>query len=172
CGAPGIMIFGLYARDGGQPFDVVALHGMVRDAHGKKMSKSFGNVVDPLAWVDRFGPDATRFPLARGANPRAKGATVDGDLPAPAELSTVDRWILSRLQRVTAQVDEHFENFELAKACDLLYHFAWGDVCDWYVELSKPVLGGPQGQQTRRVLGHVLDSLLRLLHPVIPFVTE
>jgi len=195
-----MMMFGLFAMDGLQPFDVVALHGMVRDAHGKKMSKSFGNVVDPLDWVDRFGADATRFTLARGANPGAdvpvseewcqgsrnfcnklwnatrfallNGATVDGDLPAPAELSTVDRWILSRLQRVTAQVDEHFENFELAKACDLLYHFAWDDVCDWYVELSKPVLGGPQGQQTRRVLGHVLDSLLRLLHPVIPFVTE
>jgi valyl-tRNA synthetase len=195
-----MMMFGLYAMDGRQPFDVVALHGMVRDAHGKKMSKSFGNVVDPLDWVERFGADATRFTLARGANPGAdvpvseewcqgsrnfcnklwnatrfallNGATVDGDLPAPAELSTVDRWVLSRLQDVTAQVDNYFETFEFAKACDTLYHFAWDDVCDWYVELSKPVLAGDAPDNTRRVLGHVLESLLRLLHPVIPFVTE
>ncbi|GIJ57654.1 valine--tRNA ligase [Virgisporangium aurantiacum] len=192
-----MMMFGLYAMDGRQPFDVVALHGMVRDQYGKKMSKSFGNVVDPLDWIERFGADATRFTLARGANPGAdvpvseewcqgsrnfcnklwnatrfalmNGATVEGDMPT--ELNTVDRWILSRLQHVTAQVDQYFETFELAKACDTLYHFAWDDVCDWYVELSKPVLA--QGSEsTRRVLGHVLDTLLRLLHPVIPFVTE
>jgi valyl-tRNA synthetase len=189
-----MMMFGLYAMDGRQPFDVVALHGMVRDAHGKKMSKSFGNVVDPLDWIERFGADATRFTLARGANPGAdvpvseewcqgsrnfcnklwnatrfalmNGATVDGDLPT--DLNTVDRWILSRLQHVTKQVDDYFEAFEFAKACDTLYHFAWDDVCDWYLELSKP--GMSDG--TRRVLGHVLDTLLRLLHPVIPFVTE
>ncbi|MFG3301754.1 valine--tRNA ligase [Micromonospora chersina] len=197
-----MMMFGLYAMDGVQPFDVVALHGMVRDEHGKKMSKSFGNVVDPLDWIDRFGADATRFTLARGANPGQdvpvseewcqgsrnfcnklwnatrfallNGAHTEGSLPAPAELSTVDRWILSRLAHVTAEVDEQFEAYEFAKVCDLLYHFAWDDVCDWYVELSKPVLaeGGPAADATRRVLGHVLDQLLRLLHPVIPFVTE
>jgi valyl-tRNA synthetase len=197
-----MMMFGLYAMDGRQPFDVIALHGLVRDRHGKKMSKSFGNVVDPLDWIDRFGADATRFTLARGANPGAdvavseewcqgsrnfcnklwnatrfallNGATVAGDLPDPDELSTVDRWILSRLQHVIAEVDEEFEAYEFAKGCDTLYHFAWDDVCDWYVELTKPVLaaGGPAAEHTRRVLGHVLDQLLRLLHPVIPFVTE
>ena len=198
-----MMMFGLYAMDGVQPFDVVALHGMVRDQHGKKMSKSFGNVVDPLDWIDRFGADATRFTLARGANPGSdvpvseewcqgsrnfcnklwnatrfalmNGAhTSTAPLPEPSELSTVDRWILSRLQHVTAEVDEQFEAFEFAKVCDVLYHFAWDDVCDWYVELAKPVLaeGGPAADATRRVLGHVLDQLLRLLHPVIPFVTE
>ncbi|WP_433686975.1 valine--tRNA ligase [Micromonospora carbonacea] len=197
-----MMMFGLYAMDGRQPFDVVALHGMVRDEHGKKMSKSFGNVVDPLDWIDRFGADATRFTLARGANPGQdvpvsedwcqgsrnfcnklwnatrfalmNGAHVDGPLPDAGQLSTVDRWILSRLAYVTAEVDEQFEAYEFAKVCDLLYHFAWDDVCDWYVELSKPVLaeGGPAADATRRVLGHVLDQLLRLLHPVIPFVTE
>ncbi|PSK62542.1 Valine--tRNA ligase [Micromonospora sp. MH33] len=197
-----MMMFGLYAMDGVQPFDVVALHGMVRDEHGKKMSKSFGNVVDPLDWIDRFGADATRFTLARGANPGQdvpvseewcqgsrnfcnklwnatrfallNGAHTEGPVPAPAELSTVDRWILSRLAHVTAEVDEQFEAYEFAKVCDLLYHFAWDDVCDWYVELSKPVLaeGGPAADATRRVLGHVLDQLLRLLHPVIPFVTD
>ncbi|BFU46447.1 valine--tRNA ligase [Krasilnikovia sp. MM14-A1004] len=197
-----MMMFGLYAMGGRQPFDVVALHGMVRDGHGKKMSKSFGNVVDPLDWIERYGADATRFTLARGANPGSdvpiseewcqgsrnfcnklwnatrfalmNGATVAGDLPAAGELSTIDRWILSRLQHVVAEVDELFAAYEFAKVCDTLYHFAWDDVCDWYVELSKPVLAadGADGQRSRRVLGHVLDQLLRLLHPVIPFVTE
>ncbi|SCF47133.1 valine--tRNA ligase [Micromonospora mirobrigensis] len=197
-----MMMFGLYAMDGVQPFDTVALHGMVRDEHGKKMSKSFGNVVDPLDWIDRYGADATRFTLARGANPGGdvpvsedwcqgsrnfcnklwnatrfallNGAHTQGELPAADQLSTVDRWILSRLAHVTAEVDEQFEAYEFAKVCDLLYHFAWDDVCDWYVELSKPVLaeGGAGADATRRVLGHVLDQLLRLLHPVIPFVTE
>jgi valyl-tRNA synthetase len=197
-----MMMFGLYAMDGERPFDVVALHGMVRDAHGKKMSKSFGNVVDPLDWIERYGADATRFTLTRGANPGSdvpiseewcqgsrnfcnklwnatrfalmNGATVDGPLPEPAELNSVDRWILSRLQHVIAEVDEQFATYEFAKVCDTLYHFAWDDVCDWYVELSKPVLaaGGPKAARSQRVLGHVLDQLLRLLHPVIPFVTE
>lgn len=197
-----MMMFGLYAMDGRPPFDVVALHGMVRDQFGKKMSKSFGNVVDPLDWIDRYGADATRFTLARGANPGQdvpvseewcqgsrnfcnklwnatrfalmNGAHTTGDLPPTEQLSTVDRWILSRLAHVTAEVDEQFEAYEFAKVCDLLYHFAWDDVCDWYVELSKPVLaeGGERAEASRRVLGHVLDQLLRLLHPVIPFVTE
>ena len=193
-----MMMFGLYANDGVQPFHVIALHGMVRDQHGKKMSKSFGNVVDPLDWIDRFGADATRFTLARGANPGSdvpvseewcqgsrnfcnklwnatryallNGAHTRGELPADEELSTVDRWVLSRLQHVTTEVDEQFERFEFAKVCDTLYHFAWDDVCDWYLELTKPVIG--DSPATQRVLGHVLDQLLRLLHPVIPFVTE
>jgi len=193
-----MMMFGLYGMRGVQPFDVVALHGMVRDGHGKKMSKSFGNVVDPLDWIERFGADATRFTLARGANPGAdvpvsdewcqgsrnfcnklwnatrfalmNGATTAGDLPPAEELSTVDRWILSRLQHVIDEVDEEFERYEFAKICDTLYHFAWDDVCDWYLELSKPVVAARP--QTRRVLGHVLDQLLRLLHPVVPFVTD
>jgi valyl-tRNA synthetase len=197
-----MMMFGLYAMDGVQPFHVVALHGMVRDQFGKKMSKSFGNVVDPLDWIDRFGADATRFTLARGANPGSdvpvseewtqgsrnfcnklwnatrfammNGATVEGELPPASELNAVDRWVLSRLQHVTADIDEQFGAYEFAKICDTLYHFAWDDVCDWYLELSKPVMaaGGAEAVKTRRVLGHVLDQLLRLLHPVIPFVTE
>ena len=197
-----MMMFGLYAMDGKQPFDVVALHGMVRDGHGKKMSKSFGNVVDPLDWIERYGADATRFTLARGANPGSdvpiseewcqgsrnfcnklwnatrfalmNGATVAGGLPEQSELNAVDRWVLSRLQHVIGEVDEELSTYEFAKFCDTLYHFAWDDVCDWYVELSKPVLaaGGAEADKTRRVLGHVLEQLLRLLHPVIPFVTE
>ncbi len=186
-----MMMFGLYAMDGKPPFDVVALHGMVRDQFGKKMSKSFGNVVDPLDWIDRFGADATRFTLAKGANPGAdvpvseewcqgsrnfcnklwnatrfalmNGAHTEG--PLPTDLSTVDKWILSRLQHTIAEVDEQFEAFEFAKVCDTLFHFAWDDVCDWYIELSKTA-------PNPRVLGHVLDQLLRLLHPIIPFVTD
>ncbi|WP_238019806.1 valine--tRNA ligase [Dactylosporangium sp. AC04546] len=198
-----MMMFGLYAMDGRQPFDVIMLHGMVRDQYGKKMSKSFGNVVDPLDWIERFGADATRFTLARGANPGAdvpvsedwvqgarnfcnklwnatryglsNGATLAGELPPQEQLTTVDRWVLSRLQHVIGEVDEQFEAFELAKVCDTLYHFAWDDVCDWYLELTKPVLNGDDEaakDRTRRVLGHVLDRLLRLLHPIMPFVTE
>ncbi|GAA1607132.1 valine--tRNA ligase [Actinoplanes couchii] len=197
-----MMMFGLYAMDGKQPFDVINLHGMVRDQFGKKMSKSFGNVVDPLDWIERYGADATRFTLARGANPGSdvpiseewcqgsrnfcnklwnatrfammNGATVTGELPASADLSAIDKWILSRLQHVTAEVDGYFATYEYAKVCDALYHFAWDDVCDWYLELSKPVLAGSDSaaENSRRVLGHVLDQLLRLLHPVIPFVTE
>ncbi|BCJ44910.1 valine--tRNA ligase [Actinoplanes ianthinogenes] len=197
-----MMMFGLYAMDGVQPFNVVNLHGIVRDQFGKKMSKSFGNVVDPLEWIDKYGADATRFTLMRGANPGSdvatseewcqgsrnfcnklwnatrfalmNGATVTGDLPAASELSTIDKWILSRLQHTIAEVNEQFDSYEYAKVCDTLYHFAWDDVCDWYVELSKPVLAQDTAEaaRSRRVLGHVLDQLLRLLHPVIPFVTE
>ncbi|GAA2402261.1 valine--tRNA ligase [Nonomuraea africana] len=191
-----MMMFGLYAMDGQPPFRTVALHGMVRDQFGKKMSKSFGNVVDPLDWIDRYGADATRFTLLRGANPGSdvavsedwaagsrnfcnkiwnatrfalmNGATV-GELPA--SLTAADRWILSRLQTVITEADAAFEEFEFAKASDLLYHFAWDEVCDWYLELAKVQLS--QGlDHTRLVLGHVLDALLRLLHPLVPFVTE
>ncbi|MER7546544.1 valine--tRNA ligase [Spirillospora sp. NPDC127506] len=193
-----MMMFGLYAMDGVQPFDTIALHGMVRDQYGKKMSKSFGNVIDPLDWVDAYGADATRFTLLRGANPGGdvpvaeqwaqgsrnfcnklwnatrfaliNGAHVRGDMPA--EVTTVDSWILSRLQSVIAEVDEHLEGYDFAKACEALYHFAWDEVCDWYVELAKVQLADERAEATRRVLGEVLDKLLRLLHPVIPFVTE
>jgi len=196
------MLFGLYAMDGQQPFDVVALHGMVRDKHGKKMSKSFGNAVDPLDWIDRYGADATRFTLARGANPGTdvpigeewvqgsrnfcnklwnaarfallNGAGTGRPLPPATDLSTVDRWMVSRLHAVLAEVDAHYEGFEFAKAAEALYHFTWDDFCDWYVELAKVPLaeGGVAAETTRLVLGHVLDTLLRLLHPMIPFVTE
>ena len=197
-----MMMFGTYAMDGVPPFPVVALHGMVRDAHGKKMSKSAGNVVDPLVWMDAYGTDAMRFTFARGANPGTdvpigeeavqgsrnfcnklwnatrfalmSGATVERGLPDPAELGAADRWILSRLQAVIVEVDALYEDFQFAKATELLYHFAWDELCDWYLELAKVPLaaGGAEADATRAVLGHVLDALLRLLHPVVPFVTE
>ncbi|MEZ0077500.1 valine--tRNA ligase [Planotetraspora sp. GP83] len=194
-----MMMFGLYAMDGEPPFRTVALHGMVRDQFGKKMSKSFGNVVDPLDWIARYGADATRFTLLRGANPGSdvaisedwaagsrnfcnkiwnatrfalmNGAVSDG---LPSELTPADRWILSRLRTVVGSVDAAFEDFEFAKISDALYHFAWDEVCDWYVELAKVQIaqGGEVAENTKRVLGHVFDALLRLLHPLVPFVTE
>ncbi|MFW6720370.1 valine--tRNA ligase [Streptomyces sp. MAR4 CNY-716] len=197
-----MMMFGLYAMDGEIPFGTIALHGMVRDQFGKKMSKSFGNAVDPLEWMDKYGSDAVRFTLARGANPGTdvpigedwvqgsrnfankvwnatrfalmNGATVEGPLPADGELSTTDRWILSRLNTVVAEVDALYDDYQFAKLSDVLFHFAWDEVFDWYVELSKTTFaeGGPAADASRRVLGEVLDVTLRLLHPVIPFVTE
>ncbi|AKH82445.1 valyl-tRNA synthetase [Streptomyces sp. CNQ-509] len=197
-----MMMFGLYAMDGEIPFRTIALHGMVRDQFGKKMSKSFGNAVDPLEWMDKYGSDAVRFTLARGANPGTdvpigedwvqgsrnfankvwnatrfalmNGATVEGPLPAEAELSTTDRWILSRLGAVVAEVDALYDDYQFAKLSDVLFHFAWDEVFDWYVELSKTTFagGGPAADASRRVLGEVLDVTLRLLHPVVPFVTE
>ncbi|GII74903.1 valine--tRNA ligase [Sphaerisporangium melleum] len=197
-----MMMFGLYAMDGVPPFRTVALHGIVRDQFGKKMSKSSGNVIDPLDWIDRYGADATRFTLLRGAGPGSdvavsedwaagsrnfcnkiwnatrfalmNGATVAGPLPSPGELTVADRWILSRLQAVIGAVDSGYADFEFAKISDQLYHFAWDEVCDWYVELAKIQIaaGGAVADRTRRVLGHVLDALLRLLHPLVPFVTE
>jgi valyl-tRNA synthetase len=95
---------------------------------------------------------------------------VSGELPA--QVSGPDAWILSRLNAVIAEVDELYERFEFAKIADTLYHFAWDEVCDWYIELAKLSLAGPSGDTTRRVVGEVLDKLLRLLHPMIPFVTE
>jgi valyl-tRNA synthetase len=196
-----MMLFGLYAMDGLEPFRVVALHGLVRDQFGKKMSKSRGNTVDPLDWIDRFGADATRFTLARGANPGSdeaisedwaagsrnfcnklwnatrfaliNGARVPSSPPSGATVA--DRWILSRLGAVIAEVDGLFEQFEFGKVCETLYHFAWDEVCDWYVELAKVPLTGADpavADRTREVLGFVLDQLLRLLHPIMPFVTE
>ncbi|MEW1791868.1 MULTISPECIES: valine--tRNA ligase [Streptomyces] len=197
-----MMMFGLYAMDGTPPFHTIALHGMVRDQFGKKMSKSFGNAVDPLEWMDKYGSDAVRFTLARGANPGVdvpigedwvqgsrnfankiwnatrfammNGATVEGPLPDAAEMSATDRWILSRLNETVAQVDALYEDYQFAKLSDALFHFAWDEVFDWYVELSKTTFfaGGEQAKVSGRVLGEVLDVTLRLLHPIVPFVTE
>jgi valyl-tRNA synthetase len=201
-----MMMFGLYAMRGrapqdAVPFRTVVLHGLVRDQYGKKMSKSRGNTVDPLDWIERFGADATRFTLARGSNPGSdtavsedwaagsrnfcnklwnatRFALLNGATTVPfgiTELSTPDRWILSRLSSVIAEVDGLLEQFEFGKACEALYHFAWDEFCDWYLELAKvPLASGDEraADTTRRVLGFVLDQMLRLLHPVMPFVTD
>ncbi|MFF2732060.1 valine--tRNA ligase [Streptomyces sp. NPDC058008] len=197
-----MMMFGLYVMDGEAPFRTIALTGLVRDERGKKMSKSFGNVVDPLDWMDTYGSDAVRFTLAKGANPGTdvpigedwvqasrnfankiwnatrfammNGATVAGELPPVEQLSATDRWILSRLNKTVADADAFYEDFQFAKLSDALYHFAWDEVFDWYVELSKTTFfaGGEQAKVSARVLGEVLDVTLRLLHPIVPFVTE
>ncbi|MBJ8346797.1 valine--tRNA ligase [Antrihabitans sp. YC2-6] len=203
-----MMMFGLYVANDDAfgakdvpnvPFKDVFLHGLIRDQFGKKMSKSRGNGIDPLDWVELYGADALRFTLARGAQPGSdlsigeshaaasrnfvtklfnavKFALMNGaqpaQLPDRAELTDADRWILDRLDEVRAEVDTAFEAYEFGKACEALYHFAWDEVCDWYLELAKVQLTRPDEAHTRTVLGVVLDSLLRLLHPVIPFVTE
>ena len=182
-----MMMFGLYARDDVQPFDQVVLTGLIRDRFGKKMSKSRGNVVDPLDWMDSYGSDAVRFSLTRSANPGAdqavneewvqgarafcnklwnatrfalmNGATVSAALPPREELAAADRWILSRLHQTVADVDALYEDFQFGRATQTLYHFAWDEFCDWYVELAKTPLaeGGAAADRTRAVLGHVLD---------------
>ncbi|MFE7747811.1 valine--tRNA ligase [Streptomyces sp. NPDC057428] len=197
-----MMMFGLYVNDGVPPFGTIVLHGMVRDEHGKKMSKSFGNVVNPLDWMDKYGSDALRFTLARGANPGTdvpigedwvqgsakfankiwnatrfalmNGATIEGELPSADEMSVTDRWILSRLNKTVADVDAFYDDFQFAKISEALRHFAWDEVFDWYVELSKTTFfaGGRPADVSGRVLGEVLDVMLRLLHPIVPFVTE
>ena len=195
-----MMLFGLFAMDGVPPFHTIVLHGLVRDQFGKKMSKSRGNVVDPLEFIDKYGADALRFTLARGSNPgkdqalaedwiagsrnfatklwnatrfaMMNGATVEGPLPATESLSDIDKWVLSRLSETTTEFTALIESYEFARACETIYHFAWDDLCDWYLELSKEAFASGNAAASQRVLGHVLDTLFRLLHPVMPFITE
>jgi valyl-tRNA synthetase len=208
-----MMMFGTFVSDdpaitgSGQrgpqvPFQNVFLHGLIRDEFGRKMSKSRGNGIDPLDWVEQFGADALRFTLARGASPggdlsigedharasrnfgtklfnATRFALINGASPAPlpavAELTDADRWILGRLEEVRAEADSAFDSYEFSRACEALYHFAWDEFCDWYVELAKVQLASEQErrvQHTTAVLAAVLDALLKLLHPVMPFVTE
>ncbi len=185
------------------PFTDLYLHGLVRDEKGRKMSKSLGNGIDPMDWVERYGADALRFALARGANPGVdlpigednatsarnfatklynatrfalmNGAAV-GPLPAREELTDADRWILDRAEEVRAKVDAYLDDYQFAKANEDLYHFAWDELCDWYLEIAKTQIPREgetaQGRNTQIVLGRVLDVVLRLLHPTMPFITE
>jgi len=195
-----MMMMSTFAMDGVAPFKTIMLHGLVRDQFGKKMSKSRGNVIDPIEFMDKYGADALRFTLARGANPGTdqalaedwiggsrnfatklwnatrfammNGATVAGPLPEVSTLNAIDRWILSRLSETLRDVDALLEGYEFARACEILYHFAWDDLCDWYLELSKETFASENKAASQRVLGHVLDQLMRVLHPVMPFITE
>ena len=195
-----MMMMSTFAMDGVPPFKTIMLHGLVRDQFGKKMSKSRGNVIDPIEFMDKYGADALRFTLARGANPGTdqalaedwiggsrnfatklwnatrfammNGAHTTGDLPDFNSLNAIDRWILSRLNETIAETDALLESYEFSRACELIYHFAWDDLCDWYLELSKETFASDQKAASQRVLGHVLDQLMRLLHPVMPFITE
>ena len=197
-----MMMFGTFAATlpdnklgSNVPFTDLYLHGLVRDEHGRKMSKSLGNGIDPMDWVRDYGADALRFTLARGANPGVdlpvgedsaqssrnfatklfnatkfalmNGARVDA-LPPREELTDADRWILDRLEEVRGQVDAYLDNYQFAKANEALYQFTWGELCDWYLEIAK----SQRGENTKIVLGRSLDVVLRLLHPVMPFITE
>lgn len=185
------------------PFEHLYLHGLVRDEKGRKMSKSLGNGINPMDWVEQYGADALRFALARGANPgvdlpigednatsarnfttklfnAAKFALMNGarvdELPAREELTDADRWILDRCEEVRAKVDAYLDDYQFAKANEELYHFAWDELCDWYLEIAKTQIPREgttaQGENTQVVLGRVLDVVLRLLHPTMPFITE
>ncbi|MCB1054458.1 MAG: valine--tRNA ligase, partial [Acidobacteria bacterium] len=184
------------------PFRAVHLTGLVRDADGQKMSKTRGNTVDPLDLVAEYGADALRFTLTaldipgrdisldperlrgyrafgnkiwnatRFALSRVGGAEVQPSLDTAA-LEAPERWILSRLAKTADEVSEKLEIFRFDEACHRLYHFFWHELCDWYLEISKPALSGDAPRpQVGEVVLTVLDRSLRLLHPVMPFLTE
>jgi len=191
---------------GQAPFTQVFLNGLVRDEQGLKMSKSKGNVIDPLDVVNEVGADALRFTLAVAASgrdiplgkSRIQGYSafvnkiwnasrfammhIDSELRSakPIErdnLRTVERWILSRLNTVTRDVNKQLSAFRFDEASSALYQFFWHEFCDWYIEMAKPVLLGKHGTEedrhlAKRVLLEVLDRSLRLLHPFMPFVTD
>jgi valyl-tRNA synthetase len=184
------------------PFRTVYVHALVRDEKGKKMSKSLGNVLDPLDLIDEFGTDAVRFTLTamaamgrdlklstqRIAGYRNFGTKLwnacrfaemngvwDGHVTQaapPAATATVNRWIIGETARVRAEVDTALADYRFDQAANALYAFVWGKVCDWYVEFAKPLFDGPQASETQATMGWVLDQCMILLHPIMPFVTE
>ncbi|WP_299411894.1 valine--tRNA ligase [uncultured Sulfitobacter sp.] len=194
------------------PFDTVYLHGLVRDAKGKKMSKSVGNVIDPLEIINEYGADALRFTNAAMASlggalkldaariagyrnfgtkvwnahkfaemngvfdaERVHGGCTGGVPMAPR--ATLNKWIIGETARVREEVDAALDTYRFNDAASALYAFVWGKVCDWYVELSKPLLQDDDGKgalakETRETMAWVLDQCLILLHPIMPFITE
>jgi valyl-tRNA synthetase len=184
------------------PFHTVYLHGLVRDAKGKKMSKSLGNVIDPLEIIDEYGADALRFANAamaslggvlkldtqRIAGYRNFGTKLwnacrfaemngvwDGhatQTTPPTPQATANKWIIGETARALAEVNEALEAFRFDTAADALYKFVWGKVCDWYVEFAKPLFDGPDAAETRATMAWVLDQSMILLHPFMPFITE
>jgi len=188
---------------GDVPFKFAFIHGIVRDDQGRKMSKSLGNVVDPLDVIDKYGTDALRFTLAEHATgqdifldmqwvegsrnfanklwnaSRFVLASMEGDgrvvLPPQERLTTADRWIISRLSKTVAEVTSRLEAFEVQLAAKVLYEFTWNEYCDWYIEAAKLRLYGQDEQAKADVQGvllFVLEGALRLLHPIMPFITE
>jgi valyl-tRNA synthetase len=200
-------------KDDSVPFRQVYIHALVRDAERQKMSKTKGNVIDPLEIIDRFGTDATRFTLAAMAAPgtdiafsesRTEGYRAfankiwnaarfmfmnvdrvepglrpgDGRGVRPTTSVLEDRWILSRFNRVTAEVNAALASYRFHEAANRIYDFFWGEFCDWYLELIKPRLNFEEGADTGTAriacvnLVNLFDASLRLLHPVMPFITE
>ena len=196
------MIFSSVEQMNSQPFDTVFIHGIVRDENGVKMSKSLGNGIDPLLVIDQYGADALRMFLATGNSPgndmrysekRVEACrnfanklwnasrfvhmniddyNVKNELPTTLE--TEDKWILHTLNNVAKEVNENLERFELGIALSKIYDFIWNSYCDWYIELCKARLQseGETAQNARQVLIYVLDKILKLLHPFMPFITE
>jgi valyl-tRNA synthetase len=185
------------------PFRTVVIHGLVRDERGQKMSKSKGNVIDPLELIDRYGTDALRFTIARLTGPgrdvklgasvveggqrfvtklwnAAKFCEMNGVAPVPgfntdSAQRPLSRWILDALNNAVAEADAALEAFRFNDYADACYRFVWNDVCDWFVELAKPVLADRDSDvaaETRAVAATVLGAALRLMHPMIPYVTE
>lgn len=198
------MIFTALEFTGQKPFRDVLIHGLIRDAQGRKMSKSLGNGVDPLEVIERYGADAMRFMISTGSTPGQdvrfyweKVETARNfankiwnasrfvlmnlgdfryeDINLTGQLGTADQWILHRLRETTEAVTEHLNEYNFGEAGRELYDFVWSEFCDWYIELAKLYLYGEDETAKRTaqsVLCYVLDHILRMLHPFMPFVTE
>ena len=198
------MIFSGLAYTGKAPFDTVCIHGIVRDSQGRKMSKSLGNGIDPLVVIDEYGADALRFMLVDGSTPgndmryseeKVKAARnfanklwnasryvmmslpedAKTELPPLENLEIADKWVLSKLNTLIAEVTENLEKYEMGMAVHKLYDFIWDTYCDWYIELTKARLYSEDAERKQtalQVLVYVLDQILRLLHPFMPFITE
>jgi len=196
------MIFSGIEHMGEVPFDTVLIHGLVRDAQGRKMSKSLGNGIDPLVMIDEFGADALRFTLATGNSPGNDMRFSDDKVRAsrnfcnklwnaarfimmnlsdeadsvelPETLMMEDRWVLSKFNTLAKEVNDNLEKFELGIAVQKLYDFIWDVLCDWYIELCKARLnaGGETSLAAQKVLVYVMSNTLKLLHPFMPFITE
>ena len=194
------MIFSGMEHMGKEPFKTVFIHGLVRDAQGRKMSKSLGNGIDPLEIIQKYGADALRFALATGNSPgndmrfsdekieaarnfnnkiwnaaRFVLMKLDEDtgfgLPALSELTPEDKWIISRYNRLVREVTDNLDSYELGVALAKLYDFIWDVFCDWYIELVKSRLSG--GDRTAmKVISYVFSQTMKLLHPYMPFITE
>ena len=196
------MIFSALEYTDNIPFDTVLIHGLVRDAQGRKMSKSLGNGIDPLEIIANYGADALRFALATGNSPgndmrfsdekieaarnfanklwnaaRFVLMNIDVDeisLPAESELRIEDKWILTKLAECAKAVNANLESYEIGVALSRIYDFVWDMYCDWYIELAKPALTGnaENARSTHLVLAYVLREILTMLHPFMPFITE
>ena len=195
------MIFSGVEHMGQVPFHTVLIHGLVRDAQGRKMSKSLGNGIDPLLVIDQYGADALRFTLATGNAPGNDMRFSDEKVKAsrnfanklwnaarfvlmylgndysypglPKDLAIEDKWILSKVNTLAKEVTDNLERFELGIAVAKLYDFIWDVFCDWYIEIAKIRLQSGEGSDTAKaVLVYVLTDILKLLHPFMPFITE